>query len=60
MHDEAVPPAAAKTSVALPALFSFVQTPDATALDRALPAPSREINYVRVNVGLIAGKPSPF
>jgi hypothetical protein len=60
VHDEAVRPVPAKNSVAFPAFFSFVQTADAAALDRALPAPSREIYYVRVDAALITGKASPF
>jgi hypothetical protein len=43
-----------------PALFIFVEPPDAPALDRALPAPAREIHYVRVNPALFTDKPSPF
>jgi len=43
-----------------PALFSFVQAPDAVALNRALPAPARTIHYVHVNTGLVTGKQSPF
>jgi hypothetical protein len=42
------------------ALFAFVQPANAAALNEALPAPSREIHYVRVNAALLTGKPSPF
>ncbi|MBI4624057.1 MAG: hypothetical protein HY736_12685 [Verrucomicrobia bacterium] len=50
-------------SVAAPdrgGLFAFAHPPDAAALDAALPAPAREILYVRLNAALIAGKQSPF
>src|SRR5687768_12246729 len=50
----------APTSSAPPALFSFVETPDAGALDRELPAPSHVIHYVRVNASLLTDKQSPF
>lgn len=42
------------------ALFSYVHPVDAAALDRALPAPTREIHYVRLNTELIEAKASPF
>jgi hypothetical protein len=41
-------------------LFSFVQPDDAGALNAALPAPSREVLYVRVDATLSEGKQSPF
>jgi hypothetical protein len=43
-----------------PALFAFTQTADRLALDQALPAPARDVYYVRVNRELAAGKGSPF
>ena len=42
------------------AIFTFVQPANAAALDAALPAPTRQINYVRLDAALIAGKRSPF
>ena len=42
------------------ALFGYVQPANATALDRAAPAPTRALHYVRPNVALITGKDSPF
>ncbi len=42
------------------ALFAFVQPANAAALDAALPAPARSIQYVRLNLEFIAGKQSPF
>ena len=43
------------------ALFAFDQPANASALDAALPAPAREISYVRLNATLIANpKTSPF
>lgn len=41
-------------------LFAYVEPADATELDRALPAPTEKIRYVRLNSALIAGKQSPF
>jgi len=41
-------------------LFSWVQPPEAAALTAALPAPAREVRYVRVNRAVFAGKASPF
>src|SRR5688572_7811105 len=45
---------------AAPALFSFVQPDNAAALNAELPAPSREVHYVRVDAALTQGKQSPF
>ncbi|MSU48619.1 MAG: hypothetical protein EXS37_05905 [Opitutus sp.] len=42
------------------ALFTYARPPNAAALDAALPAPTREFHYVRVNTALILGKQSPF
>lgn len=42
------------------ALFTFVQPSNAVALTSALPAPAREVHYVRVDRGLVSGKRSPF
>jgi hypothetical protein len=44
----------------VPSLFSFVEPPNAAALDRALPAPARALQYVRVNSETVTGKRSPF
>ncbi len=41
-------------------LFAYARPVDAPSLDAALPAPSRKINYVRLNHALIDGKGSPF
>jgi hypothetical protein len=41
-------------------LFSFVQPSNVAALEVALPAPSREVHYVRVDATLADGKQSPF
>lgn len=41
-------------------LFTFAQPAEAAALDRALPAPTQAIHYVRLNTPLLAGKQSPF
>ena len=43
-------------------LFSYetLAPAQAAALDRALPAPTRALHYVRLNRALIAGKASPF
>lgn len=41
-------------------LFEFVSPANAGALDAALPAPAREIHYVRINRAFIEGKSSPF
>jgi hypothetical protein len=43
-----------------PPLFAFVQPEDAAALTAALPGPTREMHYVRVDATLVAGKRSPF
>lgn len=42
------------------AIFAFVSPPNAAALSTAIPAPSRDIRYVRLNAALLAGKSSPF
>ncbi len=42
------------------ALFGFVQPANAAALTEALPAPTRDVRYVRLNAALIADKRSPF
>lgn len=54
------PPAAAGGSPL--ALFSYETLAPAqvAALDRALPAPTRALHYVRLNRALITGKASPF
>ncbi len=54
----APPPAAAMPMRGV--LFEFVRPANAAALDAALPAPSKEIHYVRLNRDLITGKGSPF
>lgn len=41
-------------------LFSFAQPANAAALTAALPAPSPEIHYVRLNLAALRGKASPF
>ena len=41
-------------------LFSYAQPPDVAALNSALPAPAREIAYVRIDRDLTVGKRSPF
>lgn len=41
-------------------LFTYAQPLHAAVLDAALPAPAREIAYVRVDASLAAGKRSPF
>jgi len=41
-------------------LFAFVDSARASALSLALPAPSQEIHYVRVDPALLNGKGSPF
>lgn len=41
-------------------LFTFVHPPEAPALSAALPAPTRELHYVRVNAPWLGGKQSPF
>lgn len=41
-------------------LFSLVRPENAAALNAALPAPSREVHYVRVDRALTEGKLSPF
>ena len=41
-------------------LFSFAAPLNADALTSALPAPTREIHYVRLNQAMITGKQSPF
>lgn len=43
------------------ALFTYAErSAGTTVLDTALPAPAREIHYVKLNTGLIEGKQSPF
>jgi hypothetical protein len=42
------------------ALFTFVHPRNAAELDAVLPAPARDIRYVRLNTALISGKRSPF
>jgi hypothetical protein len=41
-------------------LFEIVTPPEAAWLDAVLPAPAREVRYVRVDANLAAGKHSPF
>lgn len=41
-------------------LFTYVQAPNARALDAALPAPSQKIHYVRIDSALATAKSSPF
>lgn len=41
-------------------VFAYVRPPNAAALDQALPAPTREIHYVKIDRALVAGKQSPF
>jgi hypothetical protein len=60
-----IPPANLAVNAGAPAaavrpLFSYVRPANATALDAALPAPTRELHYVRIDRALIAGKSSPF
>lgn len=42
------------------ALFTYAQPANAAALTAALPAPTREMHYVRTNTALAEGKSSPF
>lgn len=42
------------------ALFTFVEPANAAALTAALPAPTREMHYVRLDPALVTGKRSPF
>jgi hypothetical protein len=42
------------------ALFAFANPLNRAQLDAALPAPAREVHYVRLNAALIEGKQSPF
>ncbi len=42
------------------ALFTYAQPANAAAFDAALPAPTRDLRYVRLDTALIAGKRSPF
>jgi len=42
------------------ALFAYATPSNAAALSAALPAPAREIHYVRIDRALIEGKSSPF
>lgn len=42
------------------ALFKFVTPRDAAALSATLPAPSREVRYVRLETAWLGGKQSPF
>ncbi len=41
-------------------LFAYVTPPEVARLDAELPAPTRELHYVRVNTAWLAGKHSPF
>ncbi|MDO8544366.1 MAG: zinc-dependent metalloprotease family protein [Opitutaceae bacterium] len=41
-------------------LFRYVPRADWAALAAALPAPSQEIHYVRIDPEVVSGKPSPF
>lgn len=41
-------------------LFAYVKPASAPVLTAALPAPTRQIHYVRLNLALIEGKNSPF
>lgn len=41
-------------------LFTFIETARAASLTAALPAPSPEVHYVRLNGGLFGAKDSPF
>lgn len=41
-------------------LFTFAQPADAAALTAALPAPTRDMRYIRIDRALIEGKASPF
>ena len=42
------------------ALFTFADPDDAAGLTAALPAPSQNVHYVRLDAALISGKRSPF
>lgn len=42
------------------ALFTYADPANAAALTAALPAPSGEVHYVRLNAALAVGKSSPF
>jgi len=59
-------PAPSASAVATPSataprpLFEFVEAADAAGLSAALPAPSPEIHYVRIDPALVTGKASPF
>ncbi len=57
-----VPPPPATPVFAREALFAVAPVPAAVAaaLDAALPAPTRAVQYVRVNTAWVAGKASPF
>ena len=52
-------PAAAPATAPVP-LFAYATPFNAAALDAALPAPARQIYYVRLDTARIAGKASPF
>ena len=47
-------------AVATHVLFAYAQPANAAALIAALPAPAREVHYVRANAALAEGKASPF
>lgn len=53
-------PTAEPRAAGVPRLFSWVEPREAAALTEALPAPSRDVRYVRVNRDVVAGKASPF
>ncbi len=56
-----IPPASSLQGPAIARpLFAFVTPPDAARLDSMLPAPTREMRYVRVDRAWLAGKRSPF
>ncbi len=58
------PAGRARELVSVPAapgrLFALAVPTNGDALDAALPAPAREIHYVRTDAALVAGKRSPF
>ena len=60
IFSSAAPVADTPTVFASGALFAFAQPANAAALSAALPAPTRDLRYVRLNTALIAGKRSPF
>lgn len=43
-----------------PRLFSYIEVANAAELTTQLPAPTTDLRYVRVEVGMIGGKASPF